>query len=94
MIRAHEFEEKEIAKETKKIDFGGSLALILKTTSKQVCSNIEAEDNKEGMFMNFGDEVVAYYSNNSVKKFYKKPIGGNFKKTVEKAFHKRLLRRS
>lgn len=29
--------------------------------------------------MNSDEEFVTYYSNNSVKKFYKKPIGGNFK---------------
>lgn len=69
----------KIIEENRKMNFGGPLALILKTTRKEVCFDGEANDNKEGLLMNSDDETLAYYSNNSVNKFYMKPIGGNFK---------------
>lgn len=60
------------------MNFGDFLALVSKTTRKEACSDGEVDENKEVILMNFDDEVVAYYSNNRVKKFQQKPIGGNF----------------
>lgn len=44
-----------------------------------MCSDGEADDCEGGLLKNYDDKVVSYYSNNSVNKFYMKPIGGNFK---------------
>ena len=35
--------------------------------------------NNECFIINLDDEVVAYYSNNKVKKYYKKPFNPKFK---------------
>lgn len=63
----------------KKTSFGGPLALVSKTNVKGDSSDDEDGESEEGLIVNYDDEVVAYYSNNNVKKFYKKPIKGNFK---------------
>lgn len=82
ILKAHMYEVKEIVEETKKMNFGGPLALFSKTSNIEVCSDGEADDREEGMLMTYDEEVVPYYSNNTVKKFYKNPVGGNFKKKL------------
>lgn len=45
------------------------------------------EDVKEGEYgflHNSDDEIVSYYENNMVKKFFSKLISGNFKHNLEK----------
>lgn len=70
ILKVHEQEFKEIIDEKEKNDFGGPLALISKTCVKEVCSDGEQGDTKEGLLINSDHEAVAYYSNNRVKKFY------------------------
>lgn len=41
------------------MNFGGPLALVMKTTSKEVSSDGEADYSEEGLLMNFDDEVIA-----------------------------------
>lgn len=53
---------KKIADETKKLNFGGPLAFVSTMNVEDMCS-----DSEEGLLMNSDDEVVAYYSSNSVK---------------------------
>ena len=51
---------------------GGPLDLVLKVAKKET---LEKEDSDEdGFLMNSDDEVVAFYSNNRVKKFFHKPF--------------------
>ena len=83
ILKAHQYEVKEIAKENK-MNFGGPMGLVSKTTAKQNESDEEAKEGEEGFILNYEDAVVAYYSNNRVKKFFKKPINGNFKKSSAK----------
>ena len=74
-MKARESEVNEIAEE-KRLSLGGPLALMSKVTSGE--AGIEATENEgsedEGMIVNFDDEVVAFYSNNKVNKFFKKPF--------------------
>lgn len=49
---------------------------------KEVCLDDEADNNEEGLLINSNDKAVSCYSNNSVKRFYKMPIGGNLKKHI------------
>lgn len=69
---------KEIAEENNKMNFGGPMELVSKNIMKEFGYDGEADKNEEGFLMNSDDEVIAYYSNNRFKKFYKKPINGNF----------------
>ena len=62
------------------MNFGGPLAKLATNNGKEACSDGEADQNKEVLLLNLDEEVVGYYSNNRIKKFYKKPIGGNFNK--------------
>lgn len=66
------------------MNFGGPMTLVSKTTTKENESNEEVKEGEEGFILNSDDEVVAYYSNNTVKKFFNKPISGNFKISSEK----------
>lgn len=61
------------------MNFGGPLDLVSKTNMKEVCFDEEEGDGEEVLIMSSNDEHVVYYSNNSVKKFNKKPIKSNFK---------------
>ena len=53
---------------------GGPLALMSKVTNKEV--EIESTENEgsedEGLIVNSDDEAIVFYSNNKVKKFFKK----------------------
>lgn len=66
------------------MNFGGPLTLVSKTTAKENDSNEEEKEGEEGSLLNSDDKVVAYYSKNRVKKFYKKPISGNFINSSDK----------
>lgn len=58
---------KKIADETKKLNFGGPLAFVSTMNVEDMCSDSEEGNSEEGLLMNSDDEVVAYYSSNSVK---------------------------
>ncbi|XP_023738187.1 uncharacterized protein LOC111886187 [Lactuca sativa] len=71
LLKTHEGEVNEIVEETKLV-LGGPLALVSKVIEKET---LEKENsNEEGFLMNPDDEAVAFYSNNRVKKFFKKPF--------------------
>ena len=70
-LKSHENEVNEIAEETM-ASLGGPLALISKGSERE--SEKLKSDEEEGFLMNSEDEVVAFYSNNRVKKFFKKPF--------------------
>ena len=72
MPKTHKPEVIEIAEESK-ISLGGLLALVSKVTEKEGTEK-ESSDEK-GWIVNVDDEAIAFYSNNKVKKFYKKPFG-------------------
>lgn len=59
ILKAHESEVKEIAEENRKINFGGPLALVSKTTRKEAYSEGEADENEECFLMNSDDKDVA-----------------------------------
>lgn len=71
ILKAHESEVIEIAEENK-MNFGGPVALVSKMSVKDDESDDEAKQGEEVFLMNFDDEVVAYYSNNRVKKVLQK----------------------
>ncbi|KAL7606668.1 hypothetical protein Lser_V15G16417 [Lactuca serriola] len=86
-LKTHESEVFEITKEAKQ-SLGGSLALVSKVS--EIESAEKENSDEESFIMNSGDEVVAFYSNNQVKKFFKKPfnpkgkqseVKGNFTKS-------------
>lgn len=47
-------------------------------------SEEEAKDREDGFLFNSDDEAVVYYSNNKVKKIFKKPFSGKFMNNSEK----------
>lgn len=83
------------------MNFGGPLALVSKINVKEVCFDGEEGIGEEGFIMNSDDEVVTYYLNNKVKKFYKKPMNSIFKKILSRnhiqhrvlVFNTKVLRR-
>ena len=77
ILKAHESKVMKIFEENK-TNFGGMMALVSKTIVKEGESDEEENEGEEGFFLNSDDEVVSYYSNNRVKRFYKKLISGNF----------------
>ncbi|KAL7592770.1 hypothetical protein Lser_V15G32250 [Lactuca serriola] len=56
--------------EESKLAIGGPLALVSKVSE----TDEKDGSDEEGFFMNSDDEAVAFYSNNRVKKFFKKPF--------------------
>ena len=66
------------------MNLGGSRALILKVSGKE--SEVESAEidgfGDVGFLMNSEYEVVAYYSDKKVKKFFKKPFNPKFKETT------------
>ena len=70
-LKSHENEVNEIAEEAV-ASLGGPLALVSKVTERE--SEKLKSDEEEGFLMNSDDEAVAFYSNNRVKKFFKKPF--------------------
>ena len=59
------------------------MALLSKVYVKEVESDEEAKNGEEGFLFKLDDEAVAYYSNNKVKKFFKKPFNAKFKNRSE-----------
>lgn len=57
ILKAHESKVKEFVDETNKMNFGGPLALVSKTTFKYVCSDYEGGDGEEGFLINSDYEV-------------------------------------
>ena len=60
---------------------GGPLTLVSNVSGKKPDVEYDDDDgsDNEGFVMNLDDEVVAYYSNNKVNKFFKKPFNLKFK---------------
>ena len=81
--KAHESEINEIDEEGK-LRLGSPLALLSKVTAKdsEVEYDEEEKPEEEGFLVNSGDEAVTYYSNNKVKKFFKKPFKLNIRTTM------------
>ena len=80
-LKSHENEVNEIAEETM-ASLGGPLALISKGSERE--SEKLKSDEEEGFLMNSDDEAVAFYSNNRVKKFFKKPFNPKNKSSDSK----------
>ncbi|XP_023733619.1 uncharacterized protein LOC111881461 [Lactuca sativa] len=80
-LKTHESELNEMEEESK-MSLGGPLALVSKMSEKEI-ENDEPEE-EEGFIMNSDDEAVAFYSNNRVKKFYKKPFNPKTKQAEVK----------
>jgi len=70
-LKSHENEVNEIAEEAI-ASLGGPLALVSKVSERE--NEKSKSDEEEGFLMNSDDEAVAFYSNNRVKKFFKKPF--------------------
>ena len=84
ILKSHEAKVKEIADEKDKTTFGDPLAFVSNTNVIESCYNVKDGENEEGLIVNSDDEIVAYYSNNNVKNFYKKPMKGNLKNNTFK----------
>lgn len=82
ILKAHENEVKDIVDENKS-SLGGPLALVSKVYAKEVETDEEAKNGEKGFLFNSDDEVVAYYLNNKVKKFFRNPFNGKFKNSYE-----------
>ncbi|XP_052627452.1 uncharacterized protein LOC128134082 [Lactuca sativa] len=76
-LKTHESEVSEIADESK-MSLGGPLALVSKVS--EVEATEKENSDEEGFLLNSDDEAVAFYSNNRVKKFFKKPFNPKGKK--------------
>lgn len=86
ILKIHENEVKELSDEKDKMHLCGPFAPMSKKNVTYMCFDEEENVDEEDLIVNSYDEVVAYYSNNNVKKFYKKSFKGNFKgNTVKKA---------
>ena len=76
LLKTHEGEVNEMVEELK-LSLGGPLALVSKVSEKE---QVEEEDSdEEGVIVNSDDEAVDFYSNNKVKKFFKKPFNSKSK---------------
>lgn len=62
VLRAHEYEVNEIAKESR-ISLGGPLALVSKVAGREVEKEVVEKENSEdeGLIVNSDDEAVAFY---------------------------------
>ncbi|XP_023752546.1 uncharacterized protein LOC111900907 [Lactuca sativa] len=78
-LKSHVNEVNEIAEETR-ASLGGPLALVSKMTEKEIHEKSDS-DGEEGFIMNSDDEAIAFYSNNHIKKFFKKPFNSKIKST-------------
>lgn len=85
-MKAHESKVMEMAEENIKMNFRVPLALVSKDSGKEVGSDVDGDENEEGFPMNSNDKAMTYYSDNSVKNFYKNLISGNFKGSFVKKF--------
>ena len=65
-LKSHENKVNEIAEEAI-ASLGGPLALVSKVSERE--NEKSKSDEEEGFLINSDDEVVAFYSNNRVKKF-------------------------
>lgn len=87
-LKADENEAKDIAEENKS-SLGGPLALVSIDFGNDIESNEDAKYGEEGFMFNSNDKAFAYYSNNKVNKFFKKPFSGKIKNGyVSKAMSK------
>lgn len=75
VLKSDESEINEIVEEGK-LSLGGPLTLMTKVTTNdsKIESVKEVKLEEEGFLVDSLDEVVAYYLNNKVKKFFKKPF--------------------
>ncbi|XP_023761595.1 uncharacterized protein LOC111910032 [Lactuca sativa] len=77
-LKTHESEVSEIMEEAKQI-LGGPLALVLKVSKVEFAEKENSDE--EGFLMNSDDEAITFYSNNRVKKFFKKPFNSKGKQS-------------
>ena len=70
-----------MVEESKKI-LGGPLALVSKVSEVETVDKKDSDE--EGFLMNPDDEAVAFYSNNQVRKFFKKPFNLKVKQSEVK----------
>lgn len=82
ILKAHENKIKDIATENKSC-LGDTLALVSKVSGKGVEFDEDVKYGDEGFLFNSDDEAVAYYYNNKVNKFFKKPFNGKLKNGYE-----------
>ena len=80
-LKTHESEVDEIMEEAKQ-SLGGPLAPVSKGSEGE--SAEKENSNEEGFLLNSGDEAIAFYSNNRVKKFFKKPFNSKGKQSEMK----------
>lgn len=80
-LKTHESEVYEIMEEAKQ-SFGGPLALVSKVSEME--STEKENSDEEGLILNSNDEVIAFYSNNRVKKYFKKPFNPKGKQSEMK----------
>ncbi|KAL7614205.1 hypothetical protein Lser_V15G05372 [Lactuca serriola] len=76
-LKSHKNEVNEIVEDTK-TSLGGPLALVSKMNEKEVHEKSDS-DAEEGFIMNSDDEAIAFYSNNRVRKFFKKAFNSKIK---------------
>lgn len=77
ILKTHESGVMEITEENK-MKSDGPMTLVSKANVKEYEFEGDAKEDDEGFLLNSYDEAVCYYSNNRVKKFFKKPISENF----------------
>ncbi|XP_023768575.1 uncharacterized protein LOC111917153 [Lactuca sativa] len=80
-MMTHESEVNKIDEESK-ANLGGPLALVSKISEKE--AEKDASDEDKGFIMNSDDEAIAIYSNNRVKKFFKKHFNPKAKSSETK----------
>lgn len=69
IFNAHEAKVKEITDEKDKENSGSPLVLVSKININKARTDVEDDDNEEGLIVNFDDEAISYYFNNNIKKF-------------------------
>ena len=70
----------EIAEENK-LNYGGPMALVFKTNSKEYEYEEDMKEDEEVFILNFDDEAISYYSINRVK-FFQEAYRWKFQKQL------------
>ncbi|XP_023745018.1 uncharacterized protein LOC111893181 [Lactuca sativa] len=81
-LKTHKSEVNEMSEESK-LSLGGPLALVSKVSEKEAIEKGDSDD-EEGFIMNSDDDAIGFYSNNRVKKFFKKPFNSKVKQSEGK----------
>ncbi|XP_023757080.2 uncharacterized protein LOC111905620 [Lactuca sativa] len=80
-LKTHESKVSKIDEESK-MSLGEPLALVSKVS--EVESAEKENSDEEGLLLNSDDKAITFYSNNQVKKFFKKPFNPKGKKSEHK----------